>query len=161
MYNRHKTPYFKSNLSNISKEYTSTLNSSFNKYNTSKISKLRTFKHENPKLYWRTINNSTQRKNNQTEATLNDFYNFFQKINSENIEDQNTPEQQINPENESTQQNDNYEINVLITSEEITKAIKQLKNNKSPGADNIVNENIKSSKYHHVVHICQISKCNI
>ena len=39
----------------------------------------------------------------------------------------------------------NEEINQPITYEELSKAIKALKNNKSPGLDNIVNEQLKST----------------
>ena len=37
----------------------------------------------------------------------------------------------------------NEEINRCITSEEISSAVKSLKNNKSPGSDDILNEHIK------------------
>ena len=39
----------------------------------------------------------------------------------------------------------NEEINQPITYEELSKAIKALKNNKSPGLDNIMNEPLKST----------------
>ena len=39
----------------------------------------------------------------------------------------------------------NEELNVSITSEEILQATKALKNNKSPGLDNILNEHLKST----------------
>ena len=39
----------------------------------------------------------------------------------------------------------NHNLNQLITADEISKAIKKLKNHKAPGVDEIVNEHLKHS----------------
>ena len=49
--------------------------------------------------------------------------------------------------NNIEENNLNNDINSPITEQEILKAIKSLKNNKSPGADNTINEQIKASIY--------------
>ena len=92
------------------------------------------------KRYWKIINSS--KKEDTTRASLNDFYYFFKNVNSQD-------DGECTQENHSTDFNIdenvsiNNEINGNITEKEILSATKLLKNNKSSGLDNILNEYIK------------------
>ncbi|MCW4346970.1 MAG: reverse transcriptase domain-containing protein [Candidatus Thiodiazotropha endolucinida] len=149
-YNQHKNEYYKNMLKNVSKKYKNTLKLHSDKYKIERIQKLRNLKSNNPKEYWRVIN-SEKKKNNVT-APLNDFYEFYKQINSgansENEDDGDTDIndflQNCNFDNEFQTILEN-EINQKISANEISTAIKSLRNNKSPGIDNIVNEHLKTT----------------
>ena len=106
---------------------------------------LRNLRHSNAKEYWRIIN-SVEKKETRSPP-LNDLYNYFKDLNSSN--NNQVPEQSNSqPESESVNlQELNQEINLPISPTEINSAIKKLKNNKSPGIDNILNEHIKSTSH--------------
>lgn len=71
------------------------------------------------------------------------MYNYFKNINNtEYTEDESTQPNNFDTEAEQVV---NEQINRPITESEIEKAIKNLKNNKSSGLDNIKNEHIKVS----------------
>lgn len=94
-------------------------------------------KHADPRKYWCIINDNKQ--NAETKASLEDFYDFFKAINAINEEENII----INSETNLSANND--DINMPITDQEISEAVRRLKNNKAPGYDEIVNEQIKHS----------------
>ena len=142
MYNRYKSDYYKNLLKIVSKSYKNTLALQHRKYNDKKISRLRNLRKNNPKEYWNIINSS--KKVEHTNASLADFYTFFKNVNSQ--EDTESAEDTYSPYS-STHENipNNDEINGKITEKEILAASKLLKNNKSSGLDNILNEHLKST----------------
>jgi hypothetical protein len=139
-YNRYKTNNLKSALKEISKQYKNTLTITRNRYNSLKAEKLRHLKTKDPKQYWKIINNN--KSTTPPSATLDDLYTFFKNINED---------EPISDEHSDFANNENNDINEEIDSpiseKEITDAIKSLKNNKSPGFDNIVNEQIKATAH--------------
>ena len=143
MYNRYKSEYYKNLLKIISKSYKKTLAVQHKRYNKKKICQLRNLKKNKPKEYWKVINSS--KNANNTRASLTDLYNFFKNINSQDdvglSQDGYSFDFDMNGNNEIN----NDEINQTITENEILAAIKSLKNNKSSGLDNIVNEHLKST----------------
>ena len=73
---------------------------------------------------------------------LNDLHSFFKTLNSDREKSNEGINLQHNPED----LNDiNVELNQPISQNEVLKAIKDLKNNKSPGPHSILNEHIKST----------------
>lgn len=137
-YNKYKTPYFKELLKTVSNQYKQTLRNEQYKFNSNRIDKLRRLKDADPKQYWNILN--AKSKQSKTTASLEDFYDFFKTLN-ENVENEEPVEEDINYENVTT----NEDINRPITEEEILIAVKGLKNNKAPGSDEIINEQIKHS----------------
>ena len=125
-------------LKAVSKDYKQTMHRNINKSKLDKIEKLKSLKHSNPREYWRIINNN---KGPKCQASLDDLFNYFKKINNPPPEhDETVPVQgevQNYPYNEA--------INLPITTEEITESVAALQNNKSPGSDQILNEHIKST----------------
>ncbi|MEW8546103.1 MAG: hypothetical protein AB2693_21495 [Candidatus Thiodiazotropha sp.] len=122
-------------LKQKSKAYKYMIRKHYRIFKRKRIKKLRTLKTNNPKAYWKTLNSKNKHEN--TECNLNDFYDFFQEINSaEN--DENSEDYDFDLPND--------EINKPISKDEIEKAIKSLNNNKACSLDNILNEHLKISK---------------
>ena len=95
----------------------------------------------NQKQYWKIINSKP--KETEPMAPLHDLYTYFKNIN-ENISNINTDHEDFININNNIVENDlNIDINNPITEQEVNKDIQNLKNNKSPGVDNIVNEQIR------------------
>ena len=90
------------------------------------------------KIYLKLLNDG---KRTPTQASLDDLFEHFKKVNNPNETDEHTE----NPLTDDEQEKINEEINEPITENEIISAVKSLKNNKSSGIDEILNEHIKSS----------------
>ena len=112
-----------------------------NKYNTSNIHKLRNMHSKNPKQYWRYLNNIDNKKPMETPE-LETMYKYFKDVNKPTHNDTNDNQIFDNIDTFET----NNTLNCQITSDEINKCIKGLKNGKSAGTDCVLNEYIKSSK---------------
>lgn len=150
MYNTHKTDFNKSLLKSVSKNYKNTLSKNFKHFKTERIEKLRRLKTRDPKQYWKIIN--ADKKTNECSAPLGDLFNFY-KSASELVTDNNSNEnvdndiihEDINLSQNMPRNESDDELNGPITPDEILRAVKSLKNNKSPGLDNVLNEHLKST----------------
>ena len=145
MYNKYKTDYYKNILKIVSKKYKKTLSYHNRQFTNQKSNNLRELRNKHPREYWKIIN--SHKKCSDSQATLNDFYNFFKSTNEMSTEPDMEPRND-NPEdllNETINVNVENEVNQPITEAEILKSVKSLKNNKASGEDNIVNEHIKST----------------
>ena len=140
MYNRYKTNYYKNIFKFVSKKYKTTLSKTHKTYKANKIKDIRNLKINDPRKYWKLIN--SQSKNNSNNlASLDDLYNFFKTSNTQTSD---SHDKDFNDSNLLNNEN-NEEINQIISENEILQAVKTLKNNKSPGVDDIVNEQIKTT----------------
>ena len=92
---------------------------------------------KNPKEYWKYIK-SLDKSKNASYPPLDSLYEHFRNINKSNEPHENF-ETQDGAENEI--------LNKHISAEEICKCIKNLKNGKCPGEDQILNEYIKSTQH--------------
>ena len=93
-----------------------------------------------PRKFWKFLNGN---KKNTSNISVEKCFKFFKDINSSQDEEnigQNIPEN-----NADDIEHINEEINGPILWSEIEKAVRSLKNNKSSGLDEILNEHIKSS----------------
>ena len=122
----------------MSKQYKSTISKNVRKYKDDKVNRLKNLQTSNPKEYWKIINSLDKKK--ETTPPLNDLYSYFKTLNSS---DSDMPETSTASHDNAANTQNNEEINHCITSEEIFSAVKSLKNNKSPGSDDILNEHIK------------------
>ena len=137
LYNKHKTPTNKSILKTTSKLYKRTMNAAINTYKAKMESQIRKLEKQNPKQYWKFINNIKVNKSNEKSATLSDFYMHFKNVNKSN---------DVDNEPDTFSINDGIdELNRPITPDEILKCVKHLKNGKCPAGDRILNEHIKST----------------
>ena len=119
------------------KLYRNFINGKRNIYNRNMHKELRDYKSNKPKDYWNMLN---QKKNNPNHSlTENAAYNHFKLISEVPINDNDelvAPD--ISDEGDEILNND-------FTPIEIHKLINKLKNNKSCGIDNVINEFIKHS----------------
>ena len=104
------------------------------------IQKLKNLKNAKPREFWKIINSINNDK--QTKCPLNDLYEHLKNINTENRNE--AGGDNLNHAHDNLN-NMNNEINQCITESEIHAAVQKLKNNKSHGSDNILNEHIKST----------------
>ena len=143
MYNKHKTLQYKTLLKAVSKEYKNKMAKNVRRYKNHKIEKLKTLKHAKPREYWKLINSTDEK--NKSMAPLQDLYNYFKNINRSNEEESENTHSENDTINEQHSQNINNYVNQPFTDNEIIKAVKNLKNNKSSGTDSILNEHIKAT----------------
>ena len=142
LYNKNKNDRNRNELKKISKEYKKSISIAVKQHKDKKIWDLKQCKKGDPKTFWKIIN-SIDKEKKDIQANLNDLYEFFKKVNN-NEENNNSPE--VNPEELESINIVNEDINRRITEEEILNSIRNLKNNKSAGIDNILNEHIKATK---------------
>ncbi|KAJ8049160.1 hypothetical protein HOLleu_01775 [Holothuria leucospilota] len=105
-------------------------------YNAGIHSRLRTLKNHNPKDYWSILNKCNSSSTKST-VPLNTFMSHFEKLS------QGSPEQVGNFDPCSQAHSVNMDINQPFTLDEVQNIVKKLKNNKSSGIDNIINEFLK------------------
>ena len=112
-----------------------------------KSQKLRAMTTKNPKQYWKYLN-SLKSKGKPTEPiSLDDLYNYFKQISSNDVEDESFSNMDIITQNQNIS-NQNMYLNSEITEQEINYCINNLKNSKAASPfDNIINEYIKSTKH--------------
>ena len=115
------------------------------RHNNEKITILRSMKRGQPRDFWKIINSVNSQP--KTASTLSDLFDYFKNVNANIPEDtrNNLNQENSDPRESNSTQNINMDINKPITEKEILTAVKILKNNKSPGVDNILNEHIKST----------------
>ena len=132
------SPTNKSNLKEASQQYKQTMNLHINKFNQNTQEKLRNLKTSSPKDFWKLINNLECHKNDQN-INLESLYNFFKDLNTfdDQSDDTNFSNIDISDDDEL--------LNSTITEAEIRNCIKNLKNNKCPARDRIINEYLKCS----------------
>ena len=149
MYNQYKTDYHKNNLKIVSKNYKNTLSKNYKNFKIERIEKLRRLRTNDPKQYWKIVN--AERKTGGKSAPLNDLYNFYKAASEHVVDDDGDDDDDgISGGTQKVYDNERYtmlseELNATITSEEVLQVTETLKNNKSPGLDNVLNEQLKST----------------
>lgn len=145
LYNKYKTTRYKNLLGNVSKEYKNTISRNVKRYKNEKIKKLKTLKNAKPRDFWKIINSINEKA--KDTASLDDLFTYFKNINANHTFDENEDIQSGRTDITNTEAtaNMNLEINQPFTEYEIIKTVKNLKNNKSPGIDNIINEHMKTT----------------
>ena len=113
--------------------------------------KLRTLRSENSKDYWNLLNKVHGNKSKLTVPSMNFFMDHFRKLSqSHNEETVNYPLHIVDDIQENSDLNKNFSIN------EIQSNIKNLKNNKACGIDNIRNEFLKYAPAPLIKFICDL-----
>ena len=139
LYKSNKNEHYKSNLNSQSKNFKKIMNKYIRRHKIDKAKQLRNMQYKNPKEYWKFLNSINKNKKSEKQPTINQFFEHFKNINeTQHNQDALT----INTH--WTDVNDT--LNMPITCDEIKKCINKLKNSKSPGCDNILNEYLKSTK---------------
>ena len=133
LYNRFKTDHFKNLLKTVSKNYKHVISKNVRRHKNVTAEKLRRLKSNDPKEYWRILNGS---KKGENHVAVKEFYKYFKNLN-------NPPNYSNDEEITNDTEHVNDEINRPIRESEIRQAVKELKRNKSPGFDQILNEHIQ------------------
>ena len=136
-FNFEKTTENRENLRYKKKLYKKLLRKKKIIYERNKYRQIEQLKHKKPQDFWRLF--SKNRRKASDEIPIQDFFEHFRAIATE-INDVRDAESEA-----FCAQNDDgdcvYEdLDRLISTEEVKSAIKSLKNSKSPGEDNILNE---------------------
>ena len=137
-YNHNPTPGNYLKLQKACKTYKNTMNTYINRHNKNNEEKLRNMHCKRPKDYWKILN-SIKNKTAKEMPDINSFYDHFQECNLPDDDSEDMPDESAN----ILRDNNEY-LNSPITTAEIEKCISLLKNSKSPGKDNILNEYIKT-----------------
>ena len=93
---------------------------------------------DNPKHFWKIL--GEHKRKQQPNIEINTLYKFFKDLNTKGPDEQESTTLHNELPNDS-----NVHINGYISQNEIFKCIKNLKNNKACGEDEIINEYIKST----------------
>ena len=128
----------RTNIRNSSKVYKSLLKSKFSIFNQRRSKNLKQLKVKNPKLYWDMIQGNTK-GNSTVDISVEKFGTFFKNLNVQEEADTSN----IRMENEN--KNPYEELNKPFSDNELKTALKNLKNNKATGEDEVLNEQIKNS----------------
>ena len=138
-YNLNKTAENRRKVFEARKDYKYFCRKSKQNFNRDRCNQMNNMRKKKPKDFWKLFKRN--KKSNQTNLSENDFYEYFKHLSSEIGE--NVPEEV----NEHMQHFDNTEteptfseLDEPISLAEILNAIKTLKNNKSCGIDEIINE---------------------
>ena len=121
-----------------SKNYKSLLISKSQGFREKRRKTLKQTKIKNPRVYWEMIKGRAK-GNNVGNLSVDEFGNFFKNLNGQ--DESSTSNLSL----ETPQKDPFEELNAPFTEIELKKALKNLKNNKSTGPDNILNEQIKTS----------------
>ena len=132
----------KEDIHEKSKVYKKQLRTSFHKYQSKFIKKLKSLKSKDPKVYWKIINGSTLEKQAESAKLSSEvFLAHFQGINDgvESSADvlSGTPDNAVH--------HYSHILEDLFSEEEVTNCIKNLRNNKACGSDGITNEFLKAA----------------
>ena len=125
-------------LKQNSKLYKKVMNQEINNHTFAQEDKLRNMQSLNPKDYWKYIN-SLNKKQTNISPSAEDFFNYYNNMNDSDDDDESNQFEDIN----FTEPVE--ELNIPISAEEIQKSIRNLKNGKAYGGDEILNEYIKST----------------
>ena len=133
---RVKTVESRDRLHQDSKEFKKTVNRCKRLYLKNLANKLKTC---DSKSYWNIVNSKGSK--DKVKASLDELKLHFENLYSGN----NVEDNDLNFDDVLQNEEANVILNGVITVEEITKALKSLKNGKSCGADGIFNEFLKNT----------------
>ena len=125
-------------LAHIDKVYKKLISSKQNNYRRNIAKTLKEAKGKDTKCYWKILKNETTLPKKDNNISLPSFMQHFQKLNQV-INEQSEGEFDPN----DLAHGNTEELNRDFTLNEIEKLIKKLKNGKSCGVDNVINEYLK------------------
>lgn len=121
------------------KQYKNIMDNKYKSFCKKLSDELHDASNDNPKKFWKML--GTHKRKKQPNIEMKPLYDFFKKLNSNSINDEDSDE--LHMENPTLITN--YHINGPISQEEIRKCVLNLKNDKACGDDNIINEYIKNT----------------
>ena len=139
-YNLKKSSENKQLLTKCGREYKKEMNKSYNEYAKKFETQLRSASKTDTKRFWKILKSFSKNKNSEeNKISLDRLYEYFKELNSSENEASSDDFSRI------YSQNGVDLLNSEITEDEVIKAIKNLKNSKASGLDDIVNEYLKTT----------------
>jgi hypothetical protein len=141
--NSPRDPHLRGSFEKTRKEYKRLLKLKKQEWRNSLIKKLESMETNDPKEYWKMVNELRAKKQSET-PTLNteDFVNFFEKLYSKNVpKDHDEKEKFVNEHLEKL----DFQKEPDFAFEELLKAIQLLKKNKACGKNRIPAEVLKAT----------------
>ena len=139
MLEKHRSVANAECLREKSKEYRRVLHKAQRAHRKKLSDELMSMKSENPKLYWKKLNDSSKIKS-VCPITVEEFHDHF-----ENLSDGGVPIDELQELESDGQIIDSIVLNVCFTEQEINEAIRKIKPGKAAGIDTVLNEYIKST----------------
>ena len=139
IHNKYKSDETKASLRVKSKEYKTTLDRCIKDYKANLSQKLKNLRSKNGRDFWKILNQSDQVS--KCSVNIDDMYHFLRSMN----ETERTDSYNMEQPNFECEETSCEILDSTITEEEILSAVKKLKNNKSPGCDQVLNEHIVST----------------
>lgn len=117
-------------------------------YKSDLINKLQALEFKNPRQYWKILNellgNDSEKSDPSTTISPGDWYDYLFNLKTDRIPSR--IENDLHTKLKKLEENVIFnELDFSITEKEVTDAITKLKNNKTPGLDDISNEMLKYS----------------
>ena len=141
--NSPRDPYLRGSFEKTRKDYKRLLKQKKVEWRNSLVKKLESMETNDPKEYWKMVNELRAKKQTKTPITnTEDFVNFFEKLYSKNVpKDHEEKEKFVREYLEKL----DFEKEPDFILEELLKAIRILKNNKASGKDRIPAEVLKAT----------------
>ena len=133
------------------KDYKTIINKSKALHRQKCIEYLKEKESNDPKAFWNVINRTTKHPNTGN-VTIDEFFEHFSVLNATEDDEsrlESKSESQI-PSNVGNEYSESETLNSPITEDEVSKAVKGLKNGKACGEDCILNEMIKAFSEDHL-----------
>ena len=135
------------------KEYNKLLKSKQKIFQKELEQKLRNLKSSNPREYWKIINKSNSSKGKNSNITIGSLFEHFKILS---YKEPTAGDNSFDPRNAAAEGTVTEELNAEFTIEEINLCIRNLKNNKASGNDQVINEYLKNCPEEVVVLIVKL-----
>ncbi|KAK3096812.1 hypothetical protein FSP39_003531 [Pinctada imbricata] len=141
-YKQEKNIENRQRMKQSSKDYKREINKSYSKYQFEMEKEIRNTSKTDSRQFWKILNKLNGKNESEIKASLDDFklFAYFRVIN-EGEDD----EEEFNTSDEGDETFNTDILNENISEKEIEDSIRNLKNNKAKGFDDISNEYIKHS----------------
>ena len=145
-------PLVKGHYYKLYREYSKARKFKYRQYKQSLLQQIESLFDSNPKAYWKLINDlkdvNVENNNANYPVTPSSWLSHFKKLTEPKTEFNNRIKQLKEKLSELEKIKCFNELDRNISCSEISSAISKIKNNKSPGLDNISNNMIKHSQAH-------------
>ena len=152
LYHRVKSDANKAYMNEFAKEYRRALNCNFQKYREKCSNEIRALSKNDTKGFWKTIKKYCINRKDNCSIDTDTFFEYFKSQNS--VEDDDSVDLDINELCDNPVCNEI--MNGVITEQEVIDALKNLKNNKAPGTDKIINEFLKNTNSSMISIYCKL-----
>ncbi|KAK3085731.1 hypothetical protein FSP39_007899 [Pinctada imbricata] len=139
-YKQEKDIENRQRMKQSSKDYKREINKSYSKYQFEMEKEIRNTSKTDSRQFWKILNKLNGRNESEIKASLDDLFAYFKVIN-EGEDD----EEEFNTSDEGDETFNTDILNENISGKEIEDSIRNLKNNKAKGFDDISNEYITHS----------------